>query len=89
MYCHVLLSCTIEKSAGETENATGNIDVISCSLLLLLVRGCIAGDIQGVRDLVESGEIDVNEKGAQDRTALHRFVLSKFAQLWKLLVFCS
>lgn len=31
-----------------------------------------AGDIQGVRGLVESGEIDVNEKGAQDRTALHR-----------------
>eukprot|EP00752_Nemacystus_decipiens_P010133 g9030.t2 len=30
------------------------------------------GDIQGVKDLVESGEIDVNEKGAQDRTALHR-----------------
>lgn len=31
-----------------------------------------AGDTQGVKDLVESGEIDVNEKGAQDRTALHR-----------------
>eukprot|EP00903_Cladosiphon_okamuranus_P015534 g14341.t2 len=30
------------------------------------------GDIQGVKDLVQSGEIHVNEKGAQDRTALHR-----------------
>lgn len=35
------------------------------------------GDIQGVKDLVESGEIYVNEKGAQDRTALHRQDLAR------------
>lgn len=31
-----------------------------------------AGDLLGVKELVQSGEIDVNEPGAQDRTALHR-----------------
>ncbi|CAM9365706.1 unnamed protein product, partial [Ectocarpus sp. 4 AP-2014] len=30
------------------------------------------GDIQSVRQLVETGEVNVNQKGAQDRTALHR-----------------
>lgn len=31
-----------------------------------------AGDLLGVKVLVQSGEIDINEPGAQDRTALHR-----------------
>ncbi|CAM9316154.1 unnamed protein product [Ectocarpus sp. 12 AP-2014] len=30
------------------------------------------GDIQSVRQLVETGEVNFNQKGAQDRTALHR-----------------
>lgn len=37
----------------------------------------VIGDLQGVKDLVQSGEINVNEKGAQDRTALHRQALDK------------
>lgn len=31
------------------------------------------GDSRSVKELVESGEIGVNEPGAQNRTAIHRF----------------
>lgn len=37
-----------------------------------VLRCACAGDLDGVREFVLSGKIDVNEKGAQDRTALHR-----------------
>ncbi|CAM9993472.1 unnamed protein product, partial [Scytosiphon promiscuus] len=65
-------SLILRSSRFSEPRLAGGGSLVAMPLDTELHKAANKGDIQGVRDLVESGAVDVNEKGAQDRTALHR-----------------